>query len=192
MNASVQQNTSNAKVTADIASTAATSAEAGGSAVRQTVEAMQQIARKIIIIDDIAYQTNLLALNAAIEAARAGEHGKGFAVVAAEVRKLAERSQVAAAEISEVAANSVGMAEKAGALLNDIVPAIRKTSELIQEISAASEEQSLGIGQINAAMAHLSDSTQTNAASSEELAATAEELSGQASTLQDTMEFFRV
>nr|WP_229507066.1 methyl-accepting chemotaxis protein [Pseudoduganella rivuli] len=192
MNASVQQNTSNAKVTADIASTAATSAEAGGSAVRQTVEAMQQIARKIIIIDDIAYQTNLLALNAAIEAARAGEHGKGFAVVAAEVRKLAERSQVAAAEISEVAASSVGMAEKAGALLNDIVPAIRKTSELIQEISAASEEQSLGIGQINAAMAHLSDSTQTNAASSEELAATAEELSGQASTLQDTMEFFRV
>jgi methyl-accepting chemotaxis protein len=192
MNASVQQNTTNAKVTAEIATTAASSAEAGGSAVKQTVEAMQQIAKKIIIIDDIAYQTNLLALNAAIEAARAGEHGKGFAVVAAEVRKLAERSQIAAQEIGEVAASSVGMAEKAGALLNQIVPAIRKTSELVQEISAASEEQSLGIGQINSAMAHLSESTQTNAASSEQLAATAEELSGQAATLQDTMEFFKV
>jgi methyl-accepting chemotaxis protein len=192
MNASVQQNTSNAKVTAEIATTAATSAEAGGSAVKQTVEAMRQIAKKIIIIDDIAYQTNLLALNAAIEAARAGEHGKGFAVVAAEVRKLAERSQVAAQEIGEVAASSVGMAEQAGTLLSQIVPAIRKTSELVQEISAASEEQSLGIGQINSAMAHLSESTQSNAASSEELAATAEELSGQAATLQDTMEFFKV
>jgi methyl-accepting chemotaxis protein len=61
--------------------------------VTQTVAAMKQIAKKISIVDDIAYQTNLLALNAAIEAARAGEHGKGFAVVAAEVRKLAERSQ---------------------------------------------------------------------------------------------------
>jgi len=50
----------------------------GGDAVKKTVEAMKQIARKITIIDDIAYQTNLLALNAAIEAARAGEHGKGF------------------------------------------------------------------------------------------------------------------
>ncbi|GAB2849176.1 hypothetical protein GCM10027277_16700 [Pseudoduganella ginsengisoli] len=192
MNASVQQNTSNAKVTADIATRAAMSAEAGGGAVKQTVEAMQQIAKKIIIIDDIAYQTNLLALNAAIEAARAGEHGKGFAVVAAEVRKLAERSQVAAQEIGEVAASSVGMAEKAGALLSEIVPAIRKTSELVQEISSASEEQSLGIGQINAAMAHLSESTQTNAASSEELAATAEQLNDQAASLQETMEFFKV
>jgi hypothetical protein len=43
--------------------------------VLKTAEAMKQIARKISIIDDIAYQASLLALNAAIEAARAGEHG---------------------------------------------------------------------------------------------------------------------
>ncbi len=90
----------------------------GGESVRATAEAMKQIAKKIGIIDDIAYQTNLLALNAAIEAARAGEHGKGFAVVAAEVRKLAERSQVAAQEISSVATESVALAEKAGTLLD--------------------------------------------------------------------------
>ena len=48
----------------------AAEATEGGQAVIETVAAMKQIAKKIGIIDDIAYQTNLLALNAAIEAAR--------------------------------------------------------------------------------------------------------------------------
>jgi methyl-accepting chemotaxis protein len=190
--ASVSQNADNAKVTDQIAGKASTDASEGGEAVRQTVEAMKQIAGKISIIDDIAYQTNLLALNAAIEAARAGEHGKGFAVVAAEVRKLAERSQVAAQEIGEVAGNSVQLAERAGSLLDEIVPAIRRTSELVQEISAASQEQSTGIQQINTAIAQLSQITQQNASSSEEMASTAEEMSSQAQQLQAAMSFFRV
>ena len=192
MSASINQNTENAKITDGMASKAAKEATEGGEAVGQTVDAMKQIAKKISIIDDIAYQTNLLALNAAIEAARAGEHGKGFAVVAAEVRKLAERSQVAAQEIGQLASSSVGMAEMAGKLLDQMVPSINKTSDLVQEISAASEEQSSGVSQINTAMNQLSQITQQNASASEELAATAEEMSGQAEQLQQTMGFFKI
>jgi methyl-accepting chemotaxis protein len=190
MSASIAQNNENAKVTGDIATKTATETVSGGKAVSETVIAMKDIARKIAIIDDIAYQTNLLALNAAIEAGRAGEHGKGFAVVAAEVRKLAERSQVAAEEISRLASGSVGLAEQAGTLLVGIVPGIQKTADLVQEIAAASSEQNTGVSQISAAVNHISQAIQQNAAASEELASTSEEMSAQAMELQSLMGFF--
>ena len=192
MAASINQNAENAQITDGMAGKAAQEATEGGIAVKQTVEAMKDIASKIGIIDDIAYQTNMLALNAAIEAARAGDHGKGFAVVAAEVRKLAERSQVAAQEIGELAENSVKTAESAGKLLDDIVPSISRTSDLVQEIAAASQEQSSGASQINTAMNQMNQLTQQNASASEELAATAEEMTGQAEQLQSLMAFFKI
>jgi methyl-accepting chemotaxis protein len=192
MATSIQRNTENAKVADTMSAEGSAKASEGGESVTQTVGAMKDIAKKIGIIDDIAYQTNLLALNAAIEAARAGEHGKGFAVVAAEVRKLAERSQVAAQEIGQLAGNSVGLAERAGKLLDEIVPASRKTADLIQEITSASEEQNNGVGQVNTAMGQLNQITQQNASASEELAATAEEMSSQANNLQQLMSFFNL
>jgi methyl-accepting chemotaxis protein len=192
MAASINQNAENAKITEGMAGKAAKDADEGGIAVKQTVDAMKEIAKKIGLIEDIAYKTNLLSLNAAIEAASAGEHGKGFAVVAAEVRKLAESSRAAAEKINELAVNSLEIAEKAGNQISAVVPNIVKTSDLVQEINAASMEQSKGINQINNAMKQLDKVTQQNASSSEELAATAEELNAQASQLQHAVAFFKL
>ncbi len=119
--ASVQRIAASADQVAKKSAQAADTATAGGKAVSEAVNQMNQIehtvnnsagvivtlgerSQKIGQIVDtiagIAGQTNLLALNAAIEAARAGEHGRGFAVVAEEVKVLAEQSHKAAQEIA--------------------------------------------------------------------------------------------
>lgn len=189
---SISQNSDNAKITDDIAGKSAKNAVEGGHAVGETVKAMQKIVEKVTRIDEIAYQTNLLALNAAIEAGRAGEHGLGFAVVASEVRKLAARSQFAAQEISHLALDSLNLADRAGNLLDSVVPSIERTAGLIQEIATASAEQSLGIQHLNTAIGQITQAMQQNAAASDELTSTAEEMNTQASDLQRLMEFFNL
>src|SRR5665213_1571258 len=192
MAANVKQNAGNASQTEKIAHQSSSEAEASGLAVSRAVEAMQTIAGKITIVQEIARQTDLLALNAAVEAARAGEHGKGFAVVASEVRKLAERSQTAAAEIGALSGETVKAAQEAGAMLARLVPDIKKTAQLVEEITAACREQDVGSSQINQAIQQLDKVGQQNSSASEQVSSTAEELASQAEQLQSTISFFKI
>lgn len=193
----VSVNSNNAKEAARLAGLTREVAIKGETEIRQLVNSMGLISadsRKIEeitnVVDDIAFQTNLLALNAAVEAARAGEQGKGFAVVAEAVRNLAQRSSSAAKDIADLIKGSVSKIETgsqqathSGKVLEEIVNSVKKVSDLNSEIATASEEQSHGIQQISKAMNQLDQVTQVNAATSEEAAASAQELSSQAENL---------
>jgi len=192
MNSSITNNAETSRELEQIARKGVTNAEESGKAVQDTVQAMETIANRISIVEDISYQTNLLALNAAIEAARAGEHGKGFAVVAAEVRSLAERSQSAAQEIIEVSSTSTRAAVHSGELLEELLPSIQRTAELVQEVAAASREQASGVTDMSDAMTQVDQVTQENASAAEQLSSTSEQLSKQAQLLKKTMSFFRI
>ena len=191
MVSNIKQNADNAQETQKIASQSVGAITTGSTSTMQSLEAMQNIASKILIINDIALQTNILALNAAVEAARAGEVGKGFAVVATEVRKLAERSRIAADEISILSKNGVAISQMSGQQLLEIVPQIEKTANLVQEITAASLEQDTGADQINSAIQQLNMVSQQNASASEEMAANSEELASQALSLQQVISYFK-
>lgn len=192
MTANVRQNADNAATTERIALQASVSAQKSGSAVAASVEAMRDIAEKILVVQEIARQTDLLALNAAIEAARAGTHGKGFAVVASEVRKLAERSAYTAQQIGDLSARTLLSSEEAEQMLTSLLPDIERTSELVSEISAACREQSVGIEQINLAIQQLDQVTQSNAGAANQMSATAVQLSQEAVILEEKAKYFKL
>ncbi|MEE4244301.1 MAG: nitrate- and nitrite sensing domain-containing protein [Kangiellaceae bacterium] len=191
LSAAVEANAQSANKTLTIANSAARNASDTSKAVLETVDAMRAITEKVSLIEDIAYQTKILALNASIEAARAGEHGKGFTVVADEVGALAASSRDSAGEINKLAKRCRDIAEHSGELLGNMVPEIEETAELVQGISHASSEQATGITEIKEAVLQMDNTTQSNAAMSEQLAATSEILTDRARELYSAVKFFQ-
>ncbi len=202
----VNRNAARAENAAENSAQATKLVESGNEQMNGLLGAMQEIGEtsgeieKIIrAIDDISFQTNILALNAAVEAARAGDAGKGFAVVADEVRNLAGKVAEAASTTTELIKNSMKavengtmIANRTAQTLTEIVNTTTATTKLVGEISTACAEQAEAIEQINVGVDQISSVVQTNSATSEECAASAQELSVQANMLEEMVSSFTI
>lgn len=162
-------------------------------------ESSQNITKMNKVIDDIAFQTNILALNAAVEAARAGQHGKGFAVVADEVRNLAAKSAAAAKETAALVEGSSQrvreghkIVQKTSQDINAVGDLSRQNLTLIQEIAQKSEQQASSISDLAVGLDQISLVIQSNSATAEESAAASEEMSAQATMLNDIVSRFKL
>ena len=211
--ASMEELTSTVRQNAELARQADSEAHAAGAAVRETEQAMAQMATVMgeidqssariseisTVIDGIAFQTNILALNAAVEAARAGEQGRGFAVVASEVRALAQRAGVAAKEIKELIEDAaakvrsgLAVTVQSEAAIARLAHASSRTNQLMSDIAAASKEQAAGIEQVNQVVVQMDQVTQQNAALVEEATAASRALEEQANALTTSVSVFQI
>ena len=181
---SIQEVSSNAATSAEVAGRALQNANQGFEAVQKTSAAMdnirqqvqetskrlkrlgessQEIGEIVNLISGIAERTSILALNASIQAAMAGEAGRGFAVVAEQVERLAERATEATNQISLI--NSTIQTET-----SDAVVAMENTTQEVITGSKLSRDSGEALAEISSVSEQLASLSQTISTASNEQA----------------------
>lgn len=128
-----------------------------------------------------------------------GKAGKGFAVVADEVRNLALKSAEAAKNTSELIFSSTNAVKKGLKIAKDtelslqnVVEKINQANSFVNEIAEASQKQKESIKEANIGIEQITEVVHSNSSSAEELAASSEELSGQAYSLKEMVGKYRL
>ena len=146
-------------------------------------------------IQEISAQTGLLSINAALEATRAGEYGRGFAVVAREVGDLANHTRERAlgiakqVQIAQIATGAgAQLAAEVDALLRGAIAQVEQITRLVGDITRASQEQARGMSQIADAVNAMDTVTQAAAASAEQSASGASQLSALTAQMRSNLD----
>ena len=153
----------------------------------------------IAAIEDIASQTNLLSLNASIEAARAGEAGRGFAVVADQIGKLAADSAQSAVTTRDLISKCLTEVQAGNRIVENTIESIGTVLANMESFAGmasgaaeASKEQVEMLKQVEAGMDQITLVVQSNSATAQETSAVSEELSAQATGLDEMIEKFEL
>ena len=184
-----------------------------GSSVAQTSQIVKELQRYsedidavVELIKDIASRVNVLALNASIEATKAGEVGYGFKVVANEVRSLSNRTREAVQEATEMILSfqsnilqvernikenikavekTSSETEKSKESIQNIINMVKDDQKRMQHISEIVNKMKEFSGNVHGAMQRLSNISQQNSDTVEEVNESSEQMSTQLSDVAD-------
>lgn len=201
-----EESAKNAAFAASSASSAAEDAKKSREEINQLTDAMDRITATskeiediIGAIEDIASQTNLLSLNASIEAARAGEAGRGFAVVADQIGKLAADSAQSAVTTRELISRCLSEVQAGNRIVESTLESIGTVLANMESFAGmaagaaeASKEQVDMLKQVEAGMDQINLVVQSNSATAQETSAVSEELSAQATGLDEMIGKFEL
>lgn len=176
---------------------------------RQTNESAQQIKEVTEIIASIAEETSLLSLNASIEAARAGENGRGFAVVAEQIQKLASQSNESSMQIDAIVSRlmedsntEVEIMEKVSKTIENQTNHMQVTRTMTDEVMSKLQESLESMDVIEESVTYLdnarqeivktvtelSDIARRNAATTQQVSANTDVVSGNFRQVEESTE----
>lgn len=202
----IQEVSSNASLSSQVAADSLNSARYGTKAVQDNIGAMnairkqvqetakrikklgersQEISQTVGMIDDLSERTSLLALNASLQAAAAGEQGRGFAVVAEEVERLAERSNRLTSQIAT-------LAQTIQSETKDVVASMEETIHEVVVGSTLADKAGQTLIEIEQVSNHLAKLIQSISESAKQQAISSEDISRSMANISKVTELVNV
>lgn len=165
--------------------------------IEEDSNAVLTIDKIIEVINDIAFQITILSFNASVEAARAGDAGRGFAVVADSIKDLSDKTKESLEEVTAIVQSvndkMVETTQASDVLIeknNKVIQSLIDTKERLDGVTKSFDKILENITNINSestavidsknqvieTVAALAAASEENAAMSEEIKATSDEV----------------